>query len=135
MFLKLPIPVRNLLKATRLWQENRLILQEFKHFRKITLAAVVFSLVAALMAGSTVALIGVFLQGLTNPTEPPVQTGIDWLDVWVLGTQASSSERIFRLSALILVVIWLQSCFIYLGQLYSRLAAINLADRLRKSLF
>lgn len=133
--MKLPIPIRNLLKATRLWQENRLILQEFKHFRGIALAAVVFSLVTALMAGSTIALIGVFLQGLTNPTEPPIQTGIDGFDVWVLGTQASPSERIFRLSALILVVIWSQSCFMYLGQLYSRLTAINLAERLRRSLF
>ncbi|WP_299413484.1 heterocyst formation ABC transporter subunit HepA [Acaryochloris sp. IP29b_bin.148] len=135
MPLKLPIPIQKFLKATRLWQENRLILQEFKHFRNITLAAVLFSLVAALMAGSTIALIGIFLQGLTNPTEPPIQTGISWFDILILGTQASSSERIFRLSALILAVIWLQSCFMYLGLLYSRLASINLTDRLRKSLF
>lgn len=135
MFSDLPIAIRNLLKTTGLWQDNRLILKEFKYFPGITVAAIAFSLVAAFMSGSTIALIGVFLQGLTNPHESPIHTGIYWLDSWVLGTYSPSSERIVRLSALILIVIWLQAIFIYLGQLYSRLVAINLTERLRRSLF
>lgn len=135
MFSNIRIATRNLLKATALWQDNRLILKEFKYFPGITVAAIAFSLVAAFMSGSTIALIGVFLQGLTNPHESPIYTGIYWLDSWVLGTYSPSSERIVRLSALILIVIWLQAIFIYLGQLYSRLVAINLTERLRRSLF
>lgn len=135
MFSNIRIATRNLLKATALWQDNRLILKEFKYFPGITVAAIAFSLVAAFISGSTIALIGVFLQGLTNPHESPIYTGIYWLDSWVLGTYSPSSERIVRLSALILIVIWLQAIFIYLGQLYSRLVAINLTERLRRSLF
>ncbi|KAI9132424.1 heterocyst formation ABC transporter subunit HepA [Acaryochloris sp. CCMEE 5410] len=135
MFSDLRIAIRNLLKATAFWQDNRLILREFKFFPGVTVAAISFSLVAAFMSGSSIALIGVFLQGLTNPHESPIHTGINWLDSWVLGTYSPSSERIVRLSGLILIVIWLQATFIYLGQLYSRLVAINLTERLRRSLF
>lgn len=135
MFSDLRITIRNLLKATALWQDNRLILREFKFFRGVTLAAISFSFFAACLSGSTVALIGVFLQGLTNPQEPPIQTSIYFLDHWILGINSPASERIIRLSALILIVIWSQSLSTYLGQFYSRLAAINLTERLRRSIF
>ncbi|MGR3274448.1 heterocyst formation ABC transporter subunit HepA [Acaryochloris marina NIES-2412] len=135
MFSNIRIAIRNLLKATALWQDNRLILKEFKYFPGITVAAIAFSLFAACMSGSTVALIGVFLQGLTNPQESPIQTGLYFIDHWVLGITAPPAERIIRLSTFILFAIWLQSLCTYLGQLYSRLAAINLTERLRRSIF
>lgn len=135
MFSDLRITIRNLLKATALWQDNRLILREFKFFPGVTVAAIAFSLLAACLSGSTVALIGVFLQGLTNPQESPIQTGLYLIDHWVFGITAPPSERIIRLSVFILFAIWLQSLSNYLGQLYSRLAAINLTERLRRSIF
>lgn len=135
MKLKLPIPIRNLLKATSFWREHHLILREIKHFRKIAVLAVAFALMGAAFEGSTVGLIASFLQGLTNPNEPPIQTGIHWFDVWFMATEAPASERIYRLSALILIVIWLRSSFLYLGSLYSKLAEFNLTHYLRKSIF
>ncbi|ABW30667.1 heterocyst formation ABC transporter subunit HepA [Acaryochloris marina] len=135
MFSDLRIAIRNLLKATALWQDNRLILREFKFFPGVTVAAISFSLFAACLSGSTVALIGVFLQGLTNPQESPIQTGLYFIDHWVFGITAPPAERIIRLSTFILFAIWLQSLSHYLGQLFSRLAAINLTERLRRSIF
>ena len=135
MFSDLRIAIRNLLKATALWQDNRLILREFKFFPGVTVAAISFSLFAACLSGSTVALIGVFLQGLTNPQESPIQTGLYFIDHWVFGITAPPAERIIRLSTFILFAIWLQSLSNYLGQLFSRLAAINLTERLRRSIF
>jgi subfamily B ATP-binding cassette protein MsbA len=132
---KIPMSVRKLIKATRFWQDNFIILREFKYFRAIAIAALVFTLLGSLFEGATVGLIASFLQGLTNPNEPPIQTGFEWFDKWFLATDASAKVRIYRLSILILSVIWLRSGFYYLGRLYSKLSEINLVDRVRKSLF
>ena len=135
MHFNLPIPVKNLLKATSFWQDNRLFLREFKHFRRIAVLAIVFALMAAILEGGTVGLIASFLQGLTNPNEPPIQTTIGWFDRWVLAVDAPASNRIYRLAALITVATCLRSSFTYLAQLYSIMSQLNLSERLRQQVF
>ena len=135
MQLKLPSVIRNFLKATRFWKDNYLLLREFKHFRWVAIAGVVFTLLSAFFEGATVGLIASFLQGLTNPEEPAIRTGIEWFDVWILATKASATARIYRLSALILIAVWLRSGLNYLGGVYSQLAQLYLADGIRKRLF
>ena len=132
---KIPIFIRKLVKATGFWQDNFIILQEFKYLPWITTIAITCTLLAALFEGGTVGLIASFLQGLTNPNEPAIRTGIEWLDVWFLATKASAAERIYRLSALILVAVWLRSILSYLGDLYSQLTQSRLCDRIRQRLF
>ncbi|GAB4237006.1 MAG: ABC transporter ATP-binding protein [Elainellaceae cyanobacterium] len=139
MHIKLFIPIQNLIKSlvktTSFWKENALVLREFRHFRWIAISALIFSIVGAALEGTTVGLIASFLQGLTNPSAPPLQTGISWFDTSILATEASASERIYRLSGLILVLIWARAAFSYLSDFYSKLSALKLVDRLRKSLF
>ena len=132
---KVPIFIRKLLKATGFWQDNHLILREFRHFKAIAITALVCTLLAAIFEGTTVGLIASFLQVLTTPGEPPIETGIEWFNTIFLATKASPEARIYRLSALILVAIWLRSLLQYLGLYYSRLSQSNLCDRLRKRLF
>jgi ATP-binding cassette, subfamily B, bacterial MsbA len=132
---KIPIYIRKLLKATSFWQDNKVILREFKHFRAIAIIALTCTLLAAVFEGTTVGLIASFLQVLTTPEKPPIATGVQWLDINFLATKASPAGRIYRLSALILVAIWIRSLFNYLGLYYSRLTQSNLCDRLRKSIF
>jgi ATP-binding cassette, subfamily B, bacterial MsbA len=133
--LKVPLKMGKLMKTTRFWQDNSLILREFKHFRAIATIAIICTLLAALFEGGTVGLIASFLQGLTNPNEPAIRTGIEWLDVWFLATKASATARVYRISALILVAIWLRSAFSYLGDFYAQLTQSRLCDRIRASLF
>ena len=136
MYLKtLTISAKRILRTTKFWQENHLIFRELKYFRWVVIAAIFFSIIAALMAGGTIGLIGIFLQVLTNPIDPPLQTGIQWLDAWCLDPNLLPSDRIYRLSLLILFVIWLQAIFFYLGDIYSKLSAIYLTEQLRKRLF
>ena len=108
-----PLFMGKLIKATRFGRDNEIILREFKYFSLIATLAIVCTLLAAFFEGGTVGLIASFLQGLTNPNEPAIQTGIEWLDVWFLATKASAAQRIYRLSALILVAIWLRSLLTY----------------------
>ena len=126
---------RSILKSTSLWRDNYLILREFRHFRWIAIIAITCTLASAFFEGATVGLIASFLQGLTNPNEPPIQTGIEWLDIWFLATKASATVRIYRLSALIILLIWLRSGLNYLGLFYSQLAQCHLSDRIRKQIF
>lgn len=135
MSLKLPISIRKFLKATKFWQENSFILREFKQFRKIAVLAVIFTLLAAIFEGFDVGFILSFLQSFTNPDAAPIQTGVKWFDIWILGVNAPSTERLYRVSALILLMTWLRCGFTYLGQVYSKIAQIELVDALRKRLF
>lgn len=127
--------MRKLFKTTKLWQDNHIILREFKQFRTIAITALVCTLLAAIFEGATIGLIASFLQVLTTPEKPPLETGIELFDTIFLATKASSVGRVYRLSALIIVAVWLKSFLQYLGLYYSALAQSNLCDRLRKRLF
>ena len=135
MGLQVPTFMRRLLKASSFWRGNYLLLRELKKFRWLAILALVFTLIGAGLEGATVGFIASFLQGLTNPNDPPIQTGIHWFDVWFLATDAGTSERIYRLAGLILILAWLRSLFIYLGASYSHRTGFALAGRIRKSIF
>lgn len=124
-----------LIKKKKISGDRFIILREFKHFRAIAIIALVCTLLAAFFEGATVSLVASFLQVLTNPEKPPIETGIDWFDTAFLATKASAASRIYRLSALILALMWSRSLLYYFGQYYSALAQANLCDRLRKRLF
>ena len=117
------------------WRDNYFVWREFKHFRRIALLAVVFSLLSATFEGFGVGFLFAFLQGLLEPNAAPIRTGIGWFDLWILGVNAPVSERLYRISALILLTTWLRSGLSYWGQVYSQMAQIRLTDRLRKQLF
>jgi len=135
MSFKLPSPFRTLLKATKFWQDNYVFLREFKHFRKVAVMALFFSVMAATFDGVSIGFLLSFLQSLTTPDARPIQTGISWFDIWVLGINTSVTSRLYRISALILISTWLRAAFNYLAQLYIEITQLNLLDRLRKQIF
>ncbi|MDJ0742766.1 MAG: ABC transporter ATP-binding protein [Xenococcaceae cyanobacterium MO_167.B27] len=135
ILLKLTYFGRSIIKATNLWRDNYLILREFRYFPWLAIIALVAIIVGALLEGVTVGVIASFLQGLTNTSEPPIETGLRWLDVHVLATEASPTERVYRLSILILLVVWSRSCLTYIGNFYSKLCEFNLLTRIRQRIF
>ncbi|MEM9089729.1 MAG: heterocyst formation ABC transporter subunit HepA [Cyanobacteria bacterium P01_F01_bin.53] len=135
MKLRLPKSVRRLVKVTSFWKENHFILRELKPLRWIVVLAISFSLLSAFFEGVTVGFIASFLQGLTNPNEPAIQTEIQWFDKVFLATQAPATQRIYRLSGLLLVVVWLRASADYLSSLYGKKVSLNLVDRLRRKVF
>ena len=135
MSFKLPSPFRTILKATKFWQDNYVFLREFKHFRKVAVMALFFSVMAASFEGVSIGFLLSFLQSLTTPDARPIQTGISWFDIGVLGVNTSVTSRLYRISALILISTWLRAAFNYLAQLYIEITQLNLLDRLRKQIF
>ncbi|GAX44563.1 ABC transporter-related protein [Tolypothrix sp. NIES-4075] len=135
MSLKLSQSFRNLFKTTKFWEKNYLILREFKHFRKITILALVFSFLGATFEGFTIGFLLQFLQGLTTPNAKPIQTGVAWFDIWVLASNASPIRRLYQISILILLSTWIRAGFNYLAQVYTELVQLHLGDRLRRRIF
>jgi subfamily B ATP-binding cassette protein MsbA len=135
MQIKLPQPVRNFLAATSFWKEYYFILREFKHFRQIAILAAVFTLLAAVLEGFGVGLILAVLQSVLNPNARPIQTGMDWFDMWILGINASATERLYRSSALVLLTTILRLGLTYLGRLYVFTAQYTLGYRLSLRVF
>ena len=130
----LPSTVK-ILQATSLWQNNRVILREFKHFRVVAILAIVFSALAASFEGFGLGFLLVFLQSLTTPGAEPVKTGIGWFDILILGINASATERLYRISALIVVTTCMRASFNYIGQICIQFSEVSLVDNLRKRIF
>ena len=134
MRFKFSNPIRSWLTATSFWQDNYLLLREFRHFPKIAVLALVFSLAAACFEGFGLGFLLAFLQSLVNPTSA-IHTGISWFDIYILGVNASATSRLYRVSALILVSTWLRAAFNYLTQVYTELTQLSLVDRIRRRIF
>ncbi|NDJ16627.1 heterocyst formation ABC transporter subunit HepA [Myxacorys almedinensis] len=136
MRLKLPRLLRNVLRSTSFWQENRLILREFGHFPWVVVAAIAFALCSAAFEGFGFGFLLAFLQSLVGgASAPPFETGIAWFDVAILGIDRSKNEQLYRISALILSTTWVRAVFNYLTQVYTELSQQKLIDRLRKQTF
>lgn len=135
MFFKISTQVLNLLKVTNFWKDNYLILQEFKYFRRVAVLALLFSFLSAALEGVSIGLLLSFLQSLTSPNARPIYSGIEWFDLWILGVNTSATSRLYRISALILVSVWIRSVFNYLSQVYIELTQLKLVERLRQQIF
>ncbi|MCY6488605.1 heterocyst formation ABC transporter subunit HepA [Leptolyngbya sp. GGD] len=121
--------------ATRFWQENEFFIREFRHFPNIAIAAILFALGSAAFEGFGFGFLLAFLQSLVSPTLEPFQTGVHWFDVWVLGIDRDATERLLRVSGLILCSAWVRAGFNYLTQIYTELTQQTLVDRLRTQIF
>jgi len=132
---RLPPFLRQLIKATGFWQENKLILKEIKKFPRLILLVLVFSLLTALFEGFGISFLLTFLQNLVEPNSEPLQTGIRWIDVWLLGVEATPLSRLYRISGLILLSTLLRVIFGYLSTIYAEFGRIKLIDNLYKQVF
>jgi len=128
-------PLRIYLKKSGLWQENYLILREFKHFPRIVVLAFMFTFLAATFEGIGIGFLLSFIQSLTNPNGESIKTGIQWIDIWVLGANTSANSRTVRISILILLSTWMRAFLNYLSIIYIETSEIKLLDRLRRQIF
>ncbi|WP_353932251.1 heterocyst formation ABC transporter subunit HepA [Okeanomitos corallinicola TIOX110] len=135
MYLKFSRLILKIFKTTNFWKNNHLIIREFKHFRLIAVLAIVFSVLAASFEGFGLGFLLVFLQSLTTPNAEPVKTGIDWFDILILGVNKSTLERLYRVSALIVITTCMRAVFNYVSSFCVQNSEVNLVHHLRKSIF
>jgi ATP-binding cassette, subfamily B, bacterial MsbA len=126
---------RKILGKNRFLQEKPFLLQELQYFPKLVILALMFSLLAAALEGFGLGFLMAFLQNLVSPNAQPVQTGFEAFDRSILGIHEPITNRLYRISALILVTTWLRSLCNYLTHVYTDLTQLNFVDRLRKRIF
>ncbi|WP_204140545.1 heterocyst formation ABC transporter subunit HepA [Halomicronema sp. CCY15110] len=122
-------------KKSSFWRENYLILRELNSFRGIIVIAIIFTLLSSVFQGLNIGFILTFLQGLTEPDVAPIQTGINWIDIHILGINLSVTDRIYRMSAVLVLASFLQATFTTLSIAYSGLAQSKLVYYLQIRIF
>ncbi|MDZ7961408.1 MAG: ABC transporter ATP-binding protein [Aulosira sp. DedQUE10] len=135
MYFNLPQSTRRFIKSSSFWQNNYLILREFKKFPRLATLAIVLSLFAVTFEGFGLGFLLAFLQSLTTPDAEPIKTGIQWFDIVILDINGFPNERLYRVSILIVVITCIRASFNYLAQLCIQLSEVNLVDNLRKRIF
>ncbi len=135
MNLKLSRSLRYVLKRLSLSGRKSLILKEFKYFPRVVTLALLFTLLSAAFEGFGLGFLLTFLQGVTDPNSPPIETGIQFVDVWLLSSNAPPQERLYRISALIVIVTLMRSIFAYCASLYASVGKFKLAYQLRLRIF
>ncbi|EAW35717.1 heterocyst formation ABC transporter subunit HepA [Lyngbya sp. PCC 8106] len=126
---------KHLVKKTSIWKDNSVIFKEFKNFRKTLTLAIIFTFLAAAFEGFGVGFLLTFLQNLTEPDAEPIRTGIEWFDIWILGVNATTIARIYRISALILLTTLARTSMMYLSDVYGGLSQSYLGYYLRVRIF
>lgn len=107
-----------------------LLLPSFRHYAHYIALAIALSLIAAVSEGFSVGMLIPFLQTFSNDTAS-FSTGINWIDTHLLGVDASSLERMYRICAIILVATWFRGLASYFADLYSTKARVRIIEHLR----
>lgn len=127
--------LRQIVKATGFWRNNRLILKEIRRLPHIVGLVLIFSLLAAIFEGFGISFLLAFLQKLVDTNAEPFRTGINWFDISILGVNASKLSQLYRVSALILLSTLLRVVFSYLSITFAEKGSIQLVDHLYKRIF
>ncbi len=112
-----------------------MVLYELSNVKKLVFFAVFFPLLSAAFEGFGIGFLFAFLQTIVTPNPPPFAIGIQWFDIWVLGSQSSTQEQLYRICALILTSTWIRAFFNYLSSYSSELMKLTLVDRLNQKIF
>jgi subfamily B ATP-binding cassette protein MsbA len=135
MKLQLPLFLRQIIRTTAFWRNNKLILREIRRLPRVVGLVLLFSLLAAIFEGFGISFLLAFLQKLVDPNAKPFHTGINWFDIAILGVTTSKLSQLYRVSALILLSTLLRVVFGYLSITYAERGSIQLVDRLYKRIF
>ena len=91
----------------------KILLPSFRKYWWIIFLTILFSLLAAVFEGLSIGLLIPFLQGMDSESGSTFQTGLQWFDTYVLASDGTQLERLYRICGLILVATWARSIFAY----------------------
>ena len=126
---------RHMFRRTTFFQDNKLVLRELKYIRGIVLLAIIFPLLSAAFEGFGIGFLFAFLQTIVNSSHTPFRVGVEWFDIWVLGSQTSMESQLYRICSLILISTWMRAVFNYFSAFYGELTKLKLVDRLNQKIF
>jgi len=127
--------LRRMFRKITFFQDNKLVLRELKYIRGTVLLAIIFPLLSAAFEGFGIGFLFAFLQTIVNSSHAPFRVGVEWFDIWVLGSQTSMESQLYRICSLILISTWMRAVFNYFSAFYGELTKLKLVDRLNQKIF
>jgi subfamily B ATP-binding cassette protein MsbA len=122
------LPVRRLLRDPG----RHLLARKLWEHRWLTFLTLATTGLTAALEGIGIGLLVPFLDNLLNTGNPPFQTGWAWFDRAVLAVDGPSLDRLYRISGLLLVVMWVRVGVGYLSRVLSIRLQESILDRLRR---
>lgn len=122
-------------RKTTFFQDNKLVLRELKYIRGTVSLAIIFPLLSAAFEGFGIGFLFAFLQTIVNSSHVPFRVGVEWFDIWILGSQTSMESQLYRICSLILISTWMRAVFNYFSAFYGELTKLKLVDRLNQKIF
>jgi len=102
----------------------------FRNYWGVIAITVLFSFLSALFEGVSIGLIIPFLQTFSNDAST-FQSGVRWIDVYLLGTESSQLSQLARICGFILLATWGRSLFGYLSGVYATNSRVRIVEHLR----
>lgn len=112
-------------------RDVRTLLPSFKKYWVPVALTLVFSIGSAVFEGLSIGMLIPFLQTFTEEGEM-FRTGVEWLDTYILGVDASKVGRMYRICGLILVATLCRSVLAYLSSIYKVISRARIIQDLRE---
>jgi subfamily B ATP-binding cassette protein MsbA len=90
-----------------------------------------FSVGAAIFEGASIGMLIPFLQTFTEDGQT-FETGVGWIDTYLLGAEASKLGRMYRICGIILVSTLFRSTLSYLSSVYTTISRARIVQDLRQ---
>ena len=113
-------------------QDLKTLFPSFRKYWHYSALAFGLSMLAAIFEGFSLGLLIPFLQALSDSGTGGFQTGIEWIDVYLLATDAPQIERLYRICGLILVATWMRSICGYFSSVSMAMARGRIIQDLRQ---
>lgn len=117
------------------FQNYDFVLHELGHLKRLAILAIICSILVSVLDGLGIGLLLTFLQSLTSPEAEGVRTGVDWIDIRILGAGMPQNQQLLRIALITLLVTWLRASVDFLQAILTGTVEITLLDRLRRRVF
>ena len=109
----------------------RILLPSFRKYWVPIALTVAFSIGTAVFEGFSIGMLIPFLQTFTEDGQA-FQTGVKWIDTYLLGAEASKIGRMYRICGLILVSTLCRSTLSYFSSVYEVISRARIVQDLRE---
>lgn len=117
--------------APSLVKRLRVISPGLRKYWIYVVAAVILSVLTAGFEGMSIGMLIPFLQTLSKDSGS-FSTGVEWIDVYLLGSDSTALVRMYRICGVILVATWLRGITGYLTGVFATISRARIVQNLRE---
>ncbi len=115
----------------RLSREVRILLGIFREHWYYLFLTCLFALLTAVFEGASIGMLIPFLRNIADTDVETFQTGWLWFDTWVLRSDGTQLERMYRICGIILFASWMRAIFGFLSEYYATIARVRYVEGMR----